>query len=57
MSARAADRGIRPALVRDALLFKRIHEDNLSSRVAEYREDMMAILRRSVQRKRDNGSL
>ncbi len=54
--ARALDRGVGMAVVPEAILFKRIHRDNLSARTSRYRRDMLTVLRQSVLRKRRKGS-
>lgn len=50
--ARALDQQPAPVLLPEALLFKRIHDTNLSAQIDEYRRDMMTMLHQSVQRKK-----
>ncbi len=54
---RAADARIPSAMIPEVLFEKRIHESNLGAQVPAMRRDLFAVLRASVQRKRDPPAL
>lgn len=51
--ARANDKGVPMAIVPRALLFKRVHDKNLSMNVPTNNRDLLKALRRSIARKRE----
>lgn len=50
---RARDRGVPTAVVPEVLLYKRLHEGNLSVQAALNRREMFRIARQSLQRRRE----
>ncbi len=52
---RAADLGVKSAVVPQALFEKRIHDSNLSHRRTGMKHELFEVLHRSIQRKRQGG--
>jgi len=54
---RASDLGLRPGTVEEPLVWRRIHASNLSLDARETQRELLGILRESLRRKRESGTL
>lgn len=50
--ARAQELGLRPVVLPDVVLWRRLHADNLSTRAADHRADFARILKAAMDRRR-----
>lgn len=50
--ARAGELGLRPLVLPDVVLWRRLHEDNLSTRASGHRSDFARILKAAMDRRR-----